>query len=72
MQIYEEVPSFTEQEVINLRTLQSQMRMLRFVNRGLHAERAQLQDQMAVLRARMSVLMSMLCDAGIPLPDDLK
>lgn len=67
-----EVESFTDAEVVSIRTLSSQNRMLRFVNRGLHAELTQLQDSNRVLTARVSVLMSMLCDAGVPLPSDLQ
>lgn len=67
-----QIDSFTDAEIVNIRTLSSQNRMLRFVNRGLHAELTQLQDSNRVLTARLSVLMSMLCDAGIRLPDDVQ
>lgn len=67
-----QIDSFTDAEIVNIRTLSSQNKMLRFVNRGLHAELTQLQDSNRVLTARLSVLMSMLCDAGIRLPDDVQ
>lgn len=66
-----DMPSFTEEEVVNIETLRHQLRMVRFLNKGLNDQVNQLQLDNQVLRARVSICMSMLCDAGIRLPDDL-
>lgn len=67
-----EVASFTEEEVVNIRTLQHQLRMIRFLNKGLNDQVTALQNDNRTLRMRLSVCMAMLCDAGIRLPDDIE
>lgn len=70
--MYEAIDSLTDVEIVNYRTLHSQMKMLRFVNKGLKEQLTSLQDENRILRARVSVCLSMLCDAGIRLPKDIE
>lgn len=65
------IPSFTEHRVAPTYNLEHQIFLLRSVNTTYKNRINELSDENIVLRARVSVLMSMLCDAGIPLPDDI-
>jgi len=65
------MPNFTDPPIINERGINHQIGNLRFVNRVLQKELTQVSDENQVLRARISILLGMLCDAGIPLPPDI-
>lgn len=66
------IPSFTEQKASPTYGLEHQIFLLRSVNTSYKDRINQLSDENRVLQARVSVLLSMLCDAGIPLPPDIE
>lgn len=61
----------TDPPVENERGVNHQIGALRFVNRTLQKELTEIKAEREVLRAHISVLLGMLCDAGIPLPPDV-
>lgn len=65
------IPSFTEHKMVPTYGLEHQIFLLRSVNTTYKNRINQLSDENEILQARISVLLSMLCDAGIPLPDDI-
>lgn len=71
MDLFDEIPSFNESKVSPTYGLEHQIFLLRSVNTSYKDRINQLSDENKVLQARISILMSMLCDAGIPLPSDL-
>lgn len=66
------MPVFTKPESISEKGLTHQIALLRWVNQGLKDELIEMKLERAVLRERNSILLSMLCDAGVCLPDDLQ
>lgn len=71
MDLFDEIPSFNSNKVSPTYGLEHQIFLLRSVNTSYKDRINQLSDENKVLQARISILMSMLCDAGIPLPSDL-
>lgn len=65
------IPSFTEHRVAPTYNLEHQISLLRGVNQCYKDRIDSLSMENVTLRARLSVVLSMLCDAGIPLPDDI-
>ena len=72
MDLFDEIPSFNEQKVQPTYGLEHQIFLLRSVNTSYKDRINQLSDENRILQARVSVLLSMLCDAGIPLPPDIE
>ena len=68
----EQIPSFTEQTVRPVYNLEHQISLLRSVNSSYRDQIFNLSAENMILRARVSVLISLLCDAGIPLPPDIE
>ena len=66
------MPVFTEHKAQPTYGLEHQIFLLRSVNTSYKDRINQLSDENKVLQARISVLLSMLCDAGIPLPPDIE
>lgn len=66
------MPIFTEPESLSQKGLTHQIALLRWVNQGLKDELIELNIDRAILRERINILASMLCDAGVRLPDDLQ
>jgi hypothetical protein len=66
------MPVFTEDKAKPTYNLEHQIFLLRSVNSTYKDRINQLSDENQVLQARISVLLSMLCDAGIPLPPDIE
>lgn len=66
------IPIFTEPKSLDQMGLTHQIALLRWVNQGLKDELIELKIDRAILRERISILASMLCDAGVRLPDDLQ
>lgn len=64
-------PDFLDPPILNERGVHHQVGALRFVNRTLQKELTEAKAKNEVLSARISVLLGMLCDAGIPLPPDI-
>lgn len=66
------MPIFTEPKSLSEMGLTHQIALLRWVNQGLKDELIELKIDRAILRERINILASMLCDAGVRLPDDLQ
>jgi hypothetical protein len=67
----EQIPTFTDNKARPTYGLEQQILVLRSFNVTYRERINQLSLENATLEARISILMSMLCDAGIPLPPDL-
>jgi hypothetical protein len=66
-----QMPVFTEQKASPTYNLEHQIFLLRSVNTTYKDRINKLSAENLSLQARVSILCSMLCDAGIPLPPDL-
>jgi hypothetical protein len=66
-----EIPKFTDNKVVPTYGLEQQILVLRGFNKTYRERINQLSMDNATLEARVEVLCSLLCDAGIPLPPDL-
>lgn len=66
-----QIPSFTENKAVPTYGLEQQILVLRGFNKTYRDRIDRLTAENVSLQARVSILMSMLCDAGIPLPDDI-
>lgn len=66
-----EIPKFTDNKVRPTYGLEQQILVLRGFNKTYRNRIDQLSAENLSLQARVSVLCSMLCDAGVPLPPDL-
>lgn len=68
----DQIPTFTDNKAVPTYGLEQQILVLRSFNKTYRDRINQLSDENAVLQARVSVLLSMLCDAGVPLPPDIE
>lgn len=66
------MPVFSEPQAYSEDSFHHQIALLRWVNQGLKQQVITLSDEKKVLQEHVSILLSMLCDAGIPLPPDVQ
>jgi hypothetical protein len=71
MQDNNQIPTFTDNKIVPTYGLEQQILVLRGFNKTYRDRIDKLTAENVSLQARVSILMSMLCDAGIPLPPDL-
>lgn len=67
-----EIPKFTDNKAVPTYGLEQQILVLRGFNKTYRDRINQLSAENMVLQARVGVLLSMLCDAGVPLPPDIE
>ena len=67
-----QMPVFTEHKKQPTYGLEQQIILLRSVNTTYKNRINELSAENMVLQARVGVLLSMLCDAGVPLPPDIE
>jgi hypothetical protein len=67
-----EIPKFTDNKVVPTYGLEQQILVLRGFNKTYRDRIDRLTAENFSLQARLTIVMSMLCDAGIPLPPDLE
>lgn len=69
---FDEIPSITDNKAVPTYGLEQQILVLRSFNKTYKDRINQLSGENMVLQARVAVLLSMLCDAGVPLPPDIE
>lgn len=69
---FDEIPSISDNKAVPTFGLEQQIILLRSVNSTYKDRINQLSAEKMVLQARVSVLVSMLCDAGVRLPPDIE
>jgi len=69
---FDEIPSIGDNKAVPTYGLEQQIILLRSVNTTYKNRINELSAENMVLQARVGVLLSMLCDAGVPLPPDIE